>query len=79
MLNNPSKIRPILIELSGILEKGPLPTFEAYASVLHMGMGHWSRAEKRIQTLHSSHQQRALLWCWQKREIQPNLWVFWQW
>ena len=79
VLQNPSKIRPILIELSGILEQGNLPIFEAYTSVLQMGMGHWSQAEKRIQLLPPSHQQRALLWCCQTQRINPNLWVFWQW
>ena len=79
VLDSPSEIRPILIELSGILDMGFLPLFEAYASVLQMGMGHWSNADKRIQSLHSSHQKRALLWSCHRQQIDSNLWVFWQW
>ena len=80
VLNTPSQIRPIVAEMSSIVEKGHLPRFEIYMAVLQMAMGHWSQAIKRLQTLPSSLQVRSLLWDCQRKSLNAdkNNWVFWQ-
>lgn len=80
VLTTPSRIRPIVAEMSSIVEQGHLPRFEVYMAVLQMAMGHWSQASKRLQTLPSSLQIRSLLWDCQRKTLnrRDDNWVFWQ-
>ena len=80
VLDNPSQIRPLVAEMSAIVEQGHLPRFEVYMAVLQMAMGQWSQATKRLQALPSSLQVRSLLWDCQRKSLNMNdsNWVFWQ-
>jgi hypothetical protein len=80
VLDTPSQIRPIAIEMSSIVEQGHLPRFEVYLAVLQMAMGHWPQATKRLQALPSSLQIRSLLWDCQRKSLNmhESNWIFWQ-
>ncbi len=77
-----SNVRNQLIELSKILDthpSGALPLFEAYACGMHMMLGHWSMAQRRLQYLPNAHQTRMLRWNIQQRTLSPQLWIFTEW
>ncbi len=77
-----SNVRLQLIELSKVLDAHPsgvLPLFEAYACGMHMMLGHWSMAQRRLQHLPNSHQTRMLHWNIQQRSLSTRLWIFSEW
>lgn len=80
-IDNTSLIRKELVNLTCILDSidSSVLLFEAYATVMHMLLEHWSMAQRRSRKLPNSYQKRALDWGIRTRTVSPKLFVFHMW